>query len=149
MRRQPNLRHLVRRRSFQQLRAVSAEWMERHVELIEASAPGLERIGTEVRDRCRGSAHWRGFELGFPATAGRGRSLTVVYGLDGPLLAMIDVLGEGLFTAGWGSSRMSEGARPAARQLWVALTGQFAHRGGSENVIASPARHRLSRGPAL
>ena len=91
--------------------------MERHVELIEASAPGLERIGTEVRDRCRGSAHWRGFELGFPATAGRGRSLTVVYGLDGPLLAMIDVLGEALFTAGWGKLKNERRGRQAREAI--------------------------------
>jgi hypothetical protein len=124
MRRQPDLRRLVRRRDFQQLRAVSAEWMERHFQLIEASAPGLERIGTDVRDQCRGSARWRGLEPGFPATAGCGRSLTVVYGFDGPLLAMINVLGEALFAAGWGKLRNERrGSRPA-RQSWVALTGQ-------------------------
>jgi hypothetical protein len=124
MRRQPNLRRLVRRRSFQQLHAVSVEWMERHFELIDASAPGLERIGTEVRDWCRGSARWLGLEPGFPATAGCGRSLTVVYGFDGRLLTVLDVLGEAVFAAGWGKLKNERrGSRPV-RQLWVALTGQ-------------------------
>ena len=123
MRRQPNLRRLVRRRRFQQLRAVNTEWMERHVELIEASAPALEPIGTELWDWCRGSARWRGFEPGFPASAGCTRSLTVVYGFDGRLLAMLDVLGEGLFAAGWGKIKNERrGSRPV-RQTWVALTG--------------------------
>jgi hypothetical protein len=124
MRRQPNLRRLVRRRSFRQLRAVSAQWLDRHFELIEASAPRLERVGAEQWDWCAGSARWRGFAPGFPASAGCGRSVTVVYGFDGPLMAMLDVLGEALLAAGWGGIKNERAGYGPIRQSWVALTGE-------------------------
>jgi hypothetical protein len=124
MRRQPNLRRLARRRSFQQLRAVSAQWLEQHFELIEASAPGFERVGTERWDWCRGAARWRGLAPGFPASAGCGRSMTVVYGFDGPLMERLDELGEALLTAGWGRLKNERADGGPIRQFWVALTGQ-------------------------
>ena len=124
MRRQPNLRRLARRRSFQHLRAVSAQWLERHFELIEASAPELERVGTEQWDWCGGSARWRGLAPGFPASAGCGRSMTVVYGFDGPLMERLDDLGEALLTAGWGRLKNERADGGPIRQFWVALTGQ-------------------------
>jgi hypothetical protein len=123
-RRQPNLRRLVRRPSFRQWRVVSAQWLERHFELIEASSPGLERMGAELCDYCRGGASWRGLEPGFPATAGCARSVTVVYGFDGRLLAMLDVLGEALFAAGWGKLKNERRGAGPVEQLWVPLTGQ-------------------------
>jgi len=122
LRRQPNLRRLVRRRSFRQPRVASAEWMERHFELIDASAPGPERIGTDLWDYCRGSARPPGLEPGFRASARCTRSLTVVYGFDGPLLAMLDVLGEALLAAGWGKLKNERSGSWPVRQLWVALT---------------------------
>jgi|HubBroStandDraft_6_1064221.scaffolds.fasta_scaffold410997_2 hypothetical protein len=124
MRRQPNLRRLARRRSLQQLRTVSARWLERHFELIEASAPGLQRVGTEQWDWCGGSARWRGFAPGFPASAGCGRSMTVVYGFDGPPMERLDELGEALLTAGWGRLKNERADGGPIRQFWVALTGQ-------------------------
>jgi hypothetical protein len=94
--------------------------MQRHFELIEASAPGLERIGTEKWDWCKGSARPPGLlDPGPLASAACERSLTVVYGFDGPRHAMLDVLGEALFAAGWGKVK-----NEPVKQPWVALTGQ-------------------------
>ena len=125
-RRQPNVRRLARRPGFQQLRAVSAEWLERHFELIAANAPGFEPVGMEVRDSCGGSARARWFSLepGFPASAACVRSVTVVYGCDGRFLEVFDVLGEALFAAGWGKVKNEREGSGPLRQMWVALTGQ-------------------------
>jgi hypothetical protein len=61
---------------------------------------------------------------GFLATGMTLLGRAMGYGFDGPLLAMIDVLGEALFAAGWGKFKNERrGSRPA-RQLWVPLTGQ-------------------------
>jgi hypothetical protein len=56
-----------------------------------------------------------------------------VYGFDGRLLAMLDVLGEALLAAGWGKPKNERrGSRPV-RQLWVALTGdELAERSDSD-----------------
>jgi hypothetical protein len=103
---------------------VSAAWIDRHFELIEAAAPRLERLGREVGDYCRGSARPPGLNPGFGASAQCTRSVLVVYGYDGQLMPMLDVLGEALFAAGWGRLRNSgRGSRPV-EQSWVALTGQ-------------------------
>lgn len=125
MRRQPSLRRLVCRRSFQQLHAASVEWLERHFELIDASASGFERIGTDLWDGCHGSVRWPGFsfEPVYPATAGCQRSLTAVYGFDGPLLTALDVLGQALFAAGWGKLMNERSGTRTVRQSWVAVTG--------------------------
>jgi hypothetical protein len=80
LRRQPNLRRLVRRRSFRQPRVASAEWMERHFELIDASAPGPERIGTDLWDW--GSAARCGMGKAQERAKGQPAGAATVGGLD-------------------------------------------------------------------
>jgi hypothetical protein len=122
-RRQPNLRRLARRGSFQKLHSVSSQWLERHFQLIEADAPWLDRVGTELWDYCRGAARPPGLNPGFRVSAVCTRALTAVYGFDGPLLEKLDMLGEALFSAGWGKIKnVRRDGRPV-EQFWVALTG--------------------------
>lgn len=123
-RRQPNLRRLVHRRVFQELHAVSAAWMDRHFELIETSAPWLDRIGRDLLDYCRGFARPPGLDPGFRASAGCTRALTVVYGFDGSLLTKLDMFGEALFAAGWGKLKNVRRSGRFAEQLWIPLNGE-------------------------
>jgi GNAT superfamily N-acetyltransferase len=118
------LRRLVRRQSFRELHSVSAEWIERHFELLEANSPWLDRTGTDLWDYCQGFARPPGLDPGSRVSAQCTRAMTVVYGFDGPLHAKLDLLGEALFAAGWGKIKnVRRDGRPV-EQLWVALNGE-------------------------
>lgn len=118
------MRRLVRRQSFRELHAVSSEWMERHFGLIEADAPWLDRIGTELQDYCQGSARSPGLDPGFPVSAACTRTMTVVYGFDGPLIAKLDMLGKAVFAVGWGKIKNVRTGDQPVQQFWVALDGE-------------------------
>jgi hypothetical protein len=98
--------------------------MERHFELIETNAPWLDRIGTELRDYCWGAARPPGLHQGFRISVQCTRTLTVVYGFDGQLLARLDLPGEALFAAGWGQVKNVRRGRQPVEQLRVALNGE-------------------------
>jgi hypothetical protein len=101
-RRVPDLRRLTGDSDFRQVQSVVAAWVDRHFEMIESSAPWLDRIGCWISDHCQTSLESHPFSLPRdPPTVGCSRAKTAVYGADGDLPGRLADLSGTLSGVGW------------------------------------------------
>jgi hypothetical protein len=132
-RRQFNLPRWTRRREFRDLRGSAVAWLDSNFELIEGGAPWLHLIGRDVRDSCSGRVRGVNLELApqFKASVGCARSVTAVYGFEGPWIARLRSLDQALPVTGWEMPG-------AVRQRWRDLDPDAAA------TAQGVAKHRMS-----
>jgi hypothetical protein len=98
----PDLRRLARDHDFRQLRSGAAVWVDRHFELVDESAPWLDRVGRWVFDRCETDRRSQSFAFPpDPPSLWCTRDVTAVYGADGNLPDRLAELRAALGGAGW------------------------------------------------
>ena len=103
-RRVPDLARFSRGAEFGRLQSAAAAWADRNFALIEHSAPGLDRVGRQVLDRCETGLGSRPLSIpADPPSVTCTREITAVYGADGRLDAALAELAAALGAAGWGA----------------------------------------------
>jgi hypothetical protein len=102
-RRVPDLARFTRGAEFGQLQSAAAAWADQNFALIERGAPGLDRVGRQVLDRCETGLGSRPLSVPRdPPSVTCTREITVVYGADGRLDDRLAELAAALGAAGWG-----------------------------------------------
>jgi hypothetical protein len=102
-RRLPDLARFVRGAEFGRLQFAAAAWVDQSFALIERGAPGLDRAGRQVVDRCETGTGSRTLRIpGDPPSVTCSREVTVVYGVDGRLRDRLAGLAAAIGAAGWG-----------------------------------------------
>jgi hypothetical protein len=101
-RRLPDLPRFTASAGFGPLHDPAVQWTDAQFGLIEAGAPWLDLAGRRLDDSCEVRAD-KGFDFRLATIGVEGqRSVTAIYGADGPLPALLAGLGAVLGRAGWG-----------------------------------------------